>query len=255
MKMTSFILGVCASALSIGCAVAADLPSYKSAPAAPPPAFTWTGWHIGVNGGWGGGTVESQANIQFLGFGAVNVQRSFSTSGFVVGGQHGYMWQLPNNVVVGYESDYQYADVSGRDTAFGTSGQRLEWFGTERLRFGYAFGRFLPYFTGGLVYGRISANGAGLAGGFWFPVSGSSTHAGWTVGAGLEYALWGNLSVKAEYLYAEMQGAYGSTLGVPLAGGFPAVMTYRTPAFGTHIARAGLNYKVDIGGLLGIPGL
>jgi outer membrane immunogenic protein len=264
MKTKLFLLGALASALSFGPVAAADLPSYKAPPAYAPPVFTWSGWHFGVNAGYGGGTYDTVTNI--LAFPAVaapgfaaTVQTSHNTSGFIGGVQNGFLWQLSNNVVVGYESDIQFSDVGGSQTnalGFGGGRQRLAWFGTERLRFGYAFGRFLPYITGGLVYGRIRADGTQFSNGFLFPGSTSSTHAGWTVGAGLEYAFWGNVSVKAEYLYTQMQGAQGAGLGIPVIAGLgPAYRTYTTPTFGTHIGRVGLNYTADLGALLGLPGL
>ena len=60
--------------------------------------------------------------------------------------------------------------------------QKLPWFGTVRGRLGYAYDRFLPYVTGGLAYGNIEANPS-----FGF-TSASTTNAGWTIGAGVEFA-------------------------------------------------------------------
>ena len=49
--LSVLMAGVASSAL------AADLPTTKGPPPAPyfspPPAFNWTGFYIGVNGGWG----------------------------------------------------------------------------------------------------------------------------------------------------------------------------------------------------------
>ena len=48
--LSVLMAGVASSAL------AADLPTTKGPPPAPylpPPAFSWTGFYIGVNGGWG----------------------------------------------------------------------------------------------------------------------------------------------------------------------------------------------------------
>jgi outer membrane immunogenic protein len=259
-------LAVLSSCLIMGTAFAADLPNRKEPPVyTPPPAFSWTGWHFGVNGGYAGGTVQSNETIYafpfagFPGF-AGTLQASAGTSGFIVGGQTGYMWQLPNNIVVGYESDIQYSDVRSRRSygfTIGDVNNRLEWFGTERLRFGYAFGRFLPYVTGGLSYGKVSAHGTELVGGFVFPVSASTTHAGWTVGGGLEYAFTDSLSFKAEYLYVELEGVRGVGLGVPTVAGFPAAYrSFSTGPFATHIGRAGLNWKFpSIGYIFGIEGL
>jgi outer membrane immunogenic protein len=280
MKFKTLILGALASVFALGSALAADLPSRKGPPGypPPPPVFSWEGWHIGVNGGYGGGSVSTTSSIWafptagvvvpgnppvvlpgFPGF-AVATQNSIGTSGFVAGVQYGYLWHLSNNVVVGNESDFQYADVSGREAGgfgagFGGARQRLDWFGTERLRLGYAFGRFLPYVTGGLAYGQIRADGQQFFGGFLFPVSASSWHAGWTLGAGLEYAFLDNMSIKAEYLYTEMQGARG--FGPGFAPGLPlAFRSFQSGAFGTHIARVGLNYNIQsIGAIFGISGL
>jgi outer membrane immunogenic protein len=68
---------------------------------------------------------------------------------------------------------------------------------TIRGRLGYAFDRFLPYITAGLAAGDINATRPGFPGG-------SSSNAGWTVGAGLEFGIASNVSVKAEYLYVDL---------------------------------------------------
>ena len=71
------------------------------------------------------------------------------------------------------------------------------WLSTVRGRAGYAFGGILPYVTGGLAVGDIRANMPGFA-------VASTTNAGWTVGAGLEVALPGNWTAKAEYLHVDL---------------------------------------------------
>ena len=52
--LAALMAGVASSAM------AADLPTRKAPPApqvyAPPPVFSWTGFYVGVNGGWGGGS-------------------------------------------------------------------------------------------------------------------------------------------------------------------------------------------------------
>jgi len=254
-KATAF--GALASVFMIGAASAADLPTRKGPPEyiPPPPVFSWEGWHIGVVGGYGGGTSSTSASV--WGFGAVpaafNLNTSTGTTGWLVGYESGYNWQFANNFVVGYESEFSYADVrsSTNNAFFGGVNNRLQWFGAERLRFGYAFGRFLPYITGGLAYGRIKSNGADFIGGFAFPTNASTWQAGWTVGAGLEYAFWDKFSVKAEYLYTSMKGTSGYGLGFPTA-----FRTFDGRGFDTHLARVGLNYNVkSIGALLGWDGL
>jgi outer membrane immunogenic protein len=266
MNVKSTLLGALASFAVVGAAAAADLPNRKEAVYAPPPPFDWTGGHMGVNGGWGGGSVNTTSTNLGFPFGAnpgflTTTNSAISTSGGFVGVQDGYLWQFSNKVVVGYEHDFQYANISGSDNSLGFGGvgvrQRIEWFGTERLRFGYAMGRFLPYFTGGLIYGQVRANGQQFVGGYIFPTATSAwRRAGWTVGAGLEYALWDRVSVKAEYLYSEMPGASTSGGGVgpnPFGLGY---QTYQSRALSTHIARVGVNYNlVNISTLLGLVGV
>lgn len=257
MTFKASVIGALASVVVMGPALAADLPSHKGPPAyAPPPAFTWEGWHIGFSGGYAGGTADYAQSIWSFGpagFGAWNGNTSTGTSGFLVGYQSGYTWQLANNFVVGYESEFNYADVSSSNSGawFGGVNTRLEWFGAERLRFGYAFGRFLPYITGGLSYGLVRATGSDFVGGALFPTNASAWQAGWTVGAGLEYAFWGNMSVKAEYLYASMKGPNGSSIGFPFG-----YRTFDGRGFDTHIARAGLNFHFkSIGAVFGMDNL
>ncbi|MGJ0508365.1 MAG: outer membrane protein [Methylocystis sp.] len=267
MTFKATVLGAAASLLAFGTALAADLPSYKAPPPPPPPAmFDWSGYHIGVSGGYAGGSASYLSNIYGLGFGAGalalnNVGSSYGTSGYIVGMQSGVNWQLSNNIVVGYESEFNYTGVnsnnSGNWGGFALNSD-MRWFGAERLRFGYAFGRLLPYVTGGLAYAQLHTNGVSNAAGLLFPTSDSHWQAGWTVGAGVEYALFNNFSVKAEYLYTSLQGVYGSSAGMnAFAPGAPvAYRTYIGNGFDTHIARVGVNYQIkSLGALIGMPQL
>lgn len=262
MTFKATVFGALASVLAASAACAADLPSYKAPP--PPPApvgFDWTGYHMGINGGYGGGSASYLSNVTIYNTAPpgvwVNAPSSHGTTGFVVGFQSGATWQLPNNVVFGYESDFNYADVSSGSpgSAWGWGGgalqSRLRWFGTERLRFGYAFGRFLPYITGGLTYGQLFSNGFDNVGGISFPTNTSKWQAGWNVGAGVEWAVYGAISVKAEYLYTSLQGTNGQSL-VPQV----AYRTFTGNGFDTHLGRVGVNYNFkSFGSLLGMPNL
>jgi outer membrane immunogenic protein len=65
-----------------------------------------------------------------------------------------------------------------------------------------------------------------------FP-AGSTTTAGWTVGAGIEYGIVSNVSVKAEYLYVNL-GDFNCGLNCGLA---PS----GSVSFDANVFRAGLN--------------
>ena len=141
--------------LAVPAASAADLPFRKSPPAsAPEPIFTWTGFYVGVNQGFGGAVLD--ANVNLAGPGVLNnTQTTNRANGFSVGGEAGYDYQFSNNVVLGVETDMQWSEIRASHQAttyssaaalFGNAniGNNLNWFGTTRLRLGYSFGRLLP---------------------------------------------------------------------------------------------------------------
>ena len=103
---------------------------------------------------------------------------------------------------------------------------RNHWLSTVRGRLGYAFDRILPYVTAGLAVGDINATLPGFPGG-------SVTSAGWTVGAGIEYAVVGNVSVKAEYLFVSLSD-FNCGLNCGLVGN-------GNVSFYSNIGRLGLN--------------
>ena len=150
--------------------------------------YNWTGFYIGANGGGGWGH-------SFWG----GQSTGMNLSGGQVGGTAGYNWQY-GNAVFGVEGDLDWSNLKGSATTTlcpGGCSTSDSWLSTVRGRLGYAFGGVLPYVTGGLAVGDIRAATPGFAGA-------STTNAGWTVGGGLEVALPGNWSAKAEYLHVDL---------------------------------------------------
>ena len=116
-------------AMSVAAASAADLPRQRMMPAkAPiyiPPAWSWTGFYIGINGGGGFGRSD---------FSAPFPTGSFNTSGGLVGGTLGYNYQT-GNIVLGAEGDIDWSDIHGSAACAGTSCEtRNNWLGTARGR-------------------------------------------------------------------------------------------------------------------------
>ena len=214
-------------------AFAADLPSRQMAPAAPvayAPVFTWTGFYVGVNAGYG---FTNSKDIAFVNTvtGASTVFSNGDDGGFVGGGQLGYNWQT-GAFVFGVETDIQYADFGGNRNfgAFGTFGSSGNYFGTVRGRLGFAMDRTLLYATGGLAYGDI---GDSLFGS-------NDTRVGYTLGAGVEYAFTNNWTAKLEGLYVNIDR--GNRFGVVAVGANNfAVNQGKNNDFA--VVRVGLNYK------------
>jgi outer membrane immunogenic protein len=220
-----------------GAAAAADLPSRYAPPPviAAVPVFTWTGFYVGVNAGYGWNT---QDNNNFVDPVTGIVSNGGNDGGFVGGGQVGYNYQI-GQFVIGLETDIQYADLGGGRNTFGQAAflgdsNDGNWFGTVRARAGFAIDRALIYATGGFAYGDIGAGSSVFVApnGQIFAGSSSSTNTGWVVGGGLEYAFTDNLTAKIEGLYVNLDTENNN---------FGAFANNDNAEFG--VVRAGLNYK------------
>lgn len=187
--MTRMLPGLAALLLATTGAVAADLPG-RSAPSSfgALPVFTWTGFYVGANVGYGFGDITGTSGP---GFG--------DADGFLAGGQVGYNYQI-GQIVVGLEADLQYADVSAPASTTGVAGSKatLDYFGTVRGRLGYAMDRFMPYLTGGYAWGSTELS---------FPAFGKDDRGqdGYAIGAGLEYAFTQNIIGRVEGLYVDLE--------------------------------------------------
>jgi outer membrane immunogenic protein len=228
-------------ALGVAGAQAADL-TYEPAPVAAPVAFNWTGFYIGVHGGVGGGDFDltfydpdSGDSIQYgdNGFGAFG------------GAQIGYNWQFSPNWVAGVEADIAYSGIESNfdwnyvgDESYNVS-TNIDWFGTLRGRIGYAWDNLLVYGTGGAAYGDVEVSTNYSEPGFSEGSSFSDTRWGWTIGAGLEYGITPNITLKTEYLYVDLgsiheDGVFNALDNV--TGNFDNDVAF-------HTLKVGLNYK------------
>jgi outer membrane immunogenic protein len=233
-----------------------------AANAEPPGPGSWTGFYIGGNAGYGAANDAIGTGVIYPGAKPVDIAAvgaaaspSFNPGGFVGGAQTGYNRQM-GRIVVGVEADAQYIGLrgaSGISSIFpstrGTTNVPFNvntavstnWLVTARPRAGYLVTpALLLYGTGGLAVtdDRFSQT-AGLANGF--TVSSSSTNRiGWTIGAGVEYAVDDHWSAKAEYLYADFGKANALGTLTPAASGFEWANSYHLT---TSIGRLGVNYK------------
>lgn len=210
--------------------LAADLPLKARAAKA---VYDWTGFYVGGHFGYGDAGFGLGTNPLPQQGGLL----PHSATGFSGGYQLGYNRQFANRVVLGIEADATFTAPTdgpalGRSPApFHTT---IDYVGTVRGRIGYAFDRFMPYVTGGVAWGHthINVNDAdGVA--LLFPVG--HYQAGWTAGLGLEYAVSGNWTAKAEYEYVDLsRKTYDLT-------GFGLGSINVDPRI--HLFKLGLNYQ------------
>lgn len=233
------LLATAATVLAVP-ALAADLPSRAPAPAPVyAPAFTWTGFYVGLNAGIG--WADSRDVVITGPAGGSAILGTGGDGRFVGGGQIGYNIQS-GAWVFGLETDIQYVGSGGNVswggyTWWANGNGDGGYLGTLRARVGYAFDRTLVYVTGGLAYGGMNTN----------PFTGNSTsNAGWTVGAGVEYAFTNNWTAKIEGLYIQndsdndVRSFTNGAGGVLPAGVYTAATSGGT---GAGLVRVGINYK------------
>jgi len=188
---------------------------------APAPASTnWTGFYAGINGGYGFGKSEWDPLV---------VSTNPSPKGFLAGFTLGYNYQS-GAWVWGFEGDLDFSDMKGSAACgVATCETKNSWLGTARARLGYAGGsNWLVYATGGAAVGDVKASNS-LVG------TATANKIGWTAGAGAEYAMWSNWTVKAEYLYVDLGS---TTCDVSCAAFVGDKVTFKA-----NLLRAGVNYR------------
>ncbi|WP_413993418.1 outer membrane protein [Labrys okinawensis] len=254
--MNRVLLAVAASMLATT-ALAADLARAQADPTAPVYVpYNWTGFYAGANAGYG---VSSGHNVNLTeentgGAPAFERYGKISPHGGLVGLQSGYSWQT-GHLVLGLEGDVQWADINDRTTGtLANSGigtdyvvstkSQVDWFGTLRSRVGYAFDNILLYGTGGLAFGGVkSSQEFHCCGGGWTAnPDRNDTKVGYTLGAGVEYALSEHWTAKLEYDYIDLGS---KTLNATeLNTGVPSTFSIHTKLHTDfHTIRLGVNYK------------
>jgi outer membrane immunogenic protein len=204
---------------------------------------------------------------------ADTVPINFGSNGFLIGGQGGCNLEFTNRLVIGFEADAAWVNASadvqqtfsgnvpgpfGFPTTANTSGTlttRIDFIATATARIGYAFGSF----GRGLIYGKGGAAWIGDRSNFTgqvlstacadpqcltsanfvtlFNSTNRETRAGWTIGAGVEWAMVGNWTIKGEYNYLDF-GTRTVTLTDPVLG--PTTVSLRQTV---NEVKFGVNYR------------
>ena len=223
MMTNTIRAGVAAAALLIApiAAHSADLNrgNYKAPAYSAPVYANWTGFYVGLNAGYGFG--KSNWDVPTV---------SPSPKGILGGLTLGYNYQT-GIWLWGIEGDADYSGMKGSVTCTAggaTCETKDTWLATARGRIGYAgWNNWLPYLTGGLAAGDIKATNSATG-------SATKNKFGYALGAGVEYALYSNWSVKLEYLYVDLGKM---DCGVSCGAATDNV------SFNANLVRAGVNYR------------
>jgi outer membrane immunogenic protein len=251
-RATKMILvaGVLAIAAG-GQAFAADLPPAPMPPPrapaayvpAPIPYYNWTGFYVGGNLGYGFGGVSASDSIG-------SSFASTTQQSFLGGGQVGANWEFGPGVVIGAEADFDWLPNTSNATTItapaalggGTATTTINdrWLTLVDARVGYAWDRLLVYGKGGWAFAGVSNSNVTVLG-TGYGNNGSGSNNGWTAGAGLEYAVWGTWSVRAEYDFVRLNNAtftVSSAAPKPFAGDIISSNNRQI-----SLLTVGLNYK------------
>jgi outer membrane immunogenic protein len=195
------VAGIAAAAFFGASALAADMPTKGPAYQSPQPMFNWTGFYIGGNAGYGWGGSRERDPATGLAVAVIHAH------GPAAGGQFGFNYQM-GHVVVGVQGDLDWININGTDPACAggtlTCHGHNVWYDTLVGRLGYAVDRVLYFVKGGAAWLHEEFQQTANIGVICVvPCRGSATYTGWTMGAGVEYAVAPNWSVAVDYAYAQ----------------------------------------------------
>jgi outer membrane immunogenic protein len=212
-RFKSTIAGLAAvSALfGIGAASAADMaPAPRAYSKAPPPivspVYNWSGFYVGVNGGW------EQTQASWTTHDVIAVPLSSTSNSGTAGGQVGWLGQW-GQFVGGIEASYNglfggYSGIVGNTAFPGNFGQsRVNDLLTVTGRAGVAWNQNLLYAKGGWANSQVNLNfvsGPPATANFVTTGTTSGRENGWTAGVGWEYGFAQNWSAALEYDYTRL---------------------------------------------------
>lgn len=180
----SILIATFASMLLSSAAIAADAIDQIPAPPAAvnaPAAFSWAGGYAGVLGGYGwlnGKFSDEDSSIKE------------TMKGGRIGGFGGWNFDVGNHVILGAEGDLNY---DWNKKTIGAAEVKTDVSGSVRARAGYAVDKALFYVAGGwtATQGKVEYDN----------FSDKQTYNGWTVGAGVDYAITSKIFARGEYRY------------------------------------------------------
>jgi outer membrane immunogenic protein len=279
MRFRNVLTSVLLPALSLVTLTAPTRAQTQTVPASLP----WTGFYVGADLGANllapGSSRGTMAHTGRNNLGGATAVAGPTTTWFtndhapgnLLGGLSiGYDQRITAQIVAGLVADLNFAQISNTGSAgsvvpVGVNAtvahtvtvavtQKTDWFATLRGRVGITpfTPNLLLYGTGGLAFGRTD-NSVSVRDTYAIPavIVGNTSErrnkAGWTAGAGAEYAFASKWAIKAEWLYVDLgRSTVNGVNNVELVGPvpFPIFTTSQAVRNDFHVIRVGVNYRL-----------
>ena len=185
MLRTFLLTTVATLCVSASAVMAAD--AVDEVPVAPTavntPAFSWAGGYVGIHGGYGWlqGTLSQ---------GGASLDDDFN--GGRIGAFAGWSFDVGHNIILGAEGDLNYD--WNKTALIGSTEAGTDVSGSVRARAGYAIDKALLFVAGGWTAQRGYIDDG-------FGEKHNKTLNGWTIGAGVDYAVTNKIFTRVEYRY------------------------------------------------------
>lgn len=170
----------------------------------------WTGGYIGFQTGY----QNARFKDSYENYGDTR----HNSDGILAGIYGGYNFEFSNRMILGVDADLTYngasqysaysAVIDPNTTHDYLQESKFEWSGALRARIGYSMNRWMPYLAGGVAFAQIKNSIYDTNDNY---LNEYANMTGWTVGAGVDYALASNTALRLEYRHTD----YGrKTFGV-----------------------------------------
>lgn len=213
--------------------------------------FDWTGLYIGAQAGVisgealvddvynfteGSGLNRYNFSPDFTGFsGGLHIGYNQQFGQFVLGAVSDVNWNSASGEENFYYHDNEYGGGGYNDDEYGSVD--LIWDGSTRINAGVAMDRFLPYLTAGIAYGQANHTSFRMFDDGDHNFEGTANLLGYTVGAGLSYAITDNVIVTGEYRYSSYAptNSFGTEDGTHATGNYEFSMQTHTVQLGASV--------------------